>query len=205
MIDLLFSAEFMETDLFNWLVLPLFIYLSRASDVTLATLRNLFIAKGIKKIVPVLGFFEVLIWLVAVTSIVKNLNNMLCYFAFAGGYSTGIFIGIKIEGKLALGKQVIRVITGQVIEPFIEALKSKKLGVTIVDATGAMGPVKIVFTTVARKDVSTVHQLIEEHTPNAFYTIEDARDVGKGVFPENSGSGFSVSKMILPGMFTNRP
>jgi len=205
MIDLIFSEEFRLTDTFNWVVLPLFIYLSRASDVTLATLRNLFISKGIKNIIPVLGFFEVLIWLIAVTSIVKNLNNVLCYIAFAGGYSTGIFIGIKIESKLALGSQVIRIITNQLTQPLIDAFKDCRFGVTLVDGQGAMGPVKIIFTTVARKDVPKVQSLIQEHTPNAFYTTEDARDVGSGVFPENRKSGFSIGKMILPGMFTNRP
>lgn len=196
----------MQSPWFNWLILPVFIYLSRTCDVTLATLRNLLLSKGIKKIVPVLGFFEVLIWLIAVTSIVKNLNNVLCYIAFAGGYSTGILIGITIEGRLALGKQVIRIITNQTTDSLIESMKQNNMGVTVVPGKGAMGPVEIIFTTVDRKDVPRVEDLIEQYAPNSFYTIEDARDVTRGVFPEKSSNkSFAFSKMILPGIFTNRP
>ena len=206
MMEALFTEEFMQTSTFNWVVLPLIIYCSRASDVTLATLRNLFISKGIKKIVPILGFFEVLIWLIAVTQIVKNLNNVLCYISFAAGYSTGIFIGITIESKLALGKQVIRIITNQVTTSLTAALQELRIGVTTLEGRGSKGPVQIIFTTVARKDVPVVDKLIQEHTPNAFYTIEDARGVSQGIFPQKGkANGFSVSGMILPGMFTNRP
>jgi uncharacterized protein YebE (UPF0316 family) len=205
MIDHIFSEAFRDTTLFNWVVLPLFIYVSRASDVTLATLRNLFISKGIRNIVPVLGFFEVLIWLIAVTSIVKNLNNVLCYLSFAAGYSTGIFIGISIERKLALGKQVLRIITNQNTAQLVEAMKEANIGLTIVDGHGAKGPVKILFSTVPRKEVVILEKLVQENLPDAFYTIEDAREVSRGVFPDRDTSGFSFSRMILPGMFTNRP
>ncbi len=94
------NSDFLQSDLFNWLILPLLIFCARTCDVTLATLRNIFIARHIRKIVPVLGFFEVLIWLVAVSQTINNLHNIACYVAFAGGYSMGIFVGITIEEKL---------------------------------------------------------------------------------------------------------
>ncbi|MBL7914146.1 MAG: DUF2179 domain-containing protein [Bacteroidia bacterium] len=193
------SAEFLQSDLFNWVILPLLIFIARTCDVTLATLRNIFIARNIKKIVPLLGFFEVLIWLVAVSQTINNLHNIACYIGFAGGYSMGIFVGITIEGKLALGKQVVRIITNQDTTSLIAAMSEANMGVTILDGNGAKGPVKVIFTTLKRRDVQLVDQLINKHTPNAFYTIEDIRNSNQGVFREKQESKFSFLKMLLPG------
>ena|SRR5688572_10282587 len=197
---MIISSTFLQSDIFNWLVLPLMIFLARTCDVTLATLRNIFIARNIKKIVPFLGFFEVMIWLVAVSQTINNLHNIACYVAFAGGYSMGIFVGITIEEKLALGKQVVRIITNQDPTNLVKALYDNNMGVTILDGNGAKGPVKVIFTTLKRKDVQFVDDLIKKYTPNAFYTIEDIRNSNMGVFPEKKGeSRYSFLKMLLPG------
>jgi uncharacterized protein YebE (UPF0316 family) len=194
------SVSFLQSDLFNWLILPLFIFLARTCDVTLATLRNVFIARNIRKIVPLLGFIEVLIWLVAVTQTVKNLNNIVSYLAFAGGYSMGIYVGLAIEERLALGKQVIRIITNQDTFNLITALRNANMGTTVIDGHGSKGPVKVIFTTLKRKDVQFVDNLINQHTPGAFYTVEDIRNSSQGVFPENPNeSRYSFLKALLPG------
>lgn len=197
---MIISSAFIQSDLFNWVVLPLLIFLARTCDVTLATLRNIFIARNIKKIVPVLGFFEVLIWLVAVSQTINNLNNIACYIGFAGGYSMGIFVGLTIEEKLALGKQVVRIITNQDPNNLVKALSEANMGVTIIDGNGAKGPVKVIFTTIKRKDLIFVDEMIKKYTPGAFYTTEDIRNSNMGVFPEKKGdSRYSFLKMLLPG------
>jgi uncharacterized protein YebE (UPF0316 family) len=168
--------------------------------VTLATLRNVFIARNIRKIVPFLGFFEVLIWLVAITQTVKNLNNIVSYIAFAGGYSMGIYVGLAIEERLALGKQVIRIITNQDTSGLISALRNANMGTTVIDGHGSKGPVKVIFTTLKRKDVQIVDEMISQHTPGAFYTVEDIRNSSMGVFPENPNENrYSFLKALLPG------
>src|SRR6185369_4590422 len=93
-------------DWFNWVILPLLIFISRLGDVTLATLRHIFISKGLKRIVPFIGFFEVLIWLVAIRQVFNNLNNIPCFIAWAAGFSMGTYVGIMIEEKIALGMQL---------------------------------------------------------------------------------------------------
>jgi uncharacterized protein YebE (UPF0316 family) len=178
----MFNQEFLDSSLFNWLVLPFLIFFARTCDVTLGTLRNIFLSKNIKYIVPLLGFFEVLIWLVAISQIMKNLHNIACYLGWAFGYSMGIYVGIKIEERLALGLQVIRVITNQDCHDLIEAFKIEKMGVTIIDGHGAQGPVKILFTIIKRKDKAYAVHLINRHNPNAFFSVEDIRNVSQGVF-----------------------
>jgi uncharacterized protein YebE (UPF0316 family) len=187
----------MTFDYFNWIILPLLIFLSRLADVTLATLRHIFISKGLKKIVPVLGFFEVLIWLVAIRQVFNNLNNVACFVAWAGGFSAGTYLGMLIEERLAIGLQVIRIITNENADELILAFKNRKQGVTIVDGQGAIGPVKVLFTVVKRVEKASVIKLIHQYTPNAFYSIEDVRSSHLGVF--NEGEKLSMVRRLTIG------
>lgn len=171
-----------DFDYFNWVLLPLMIFTARLFDVTLATLRNIFISKGFRHIVPWLGFIEVLVWLVAVTQVMKNLNNVACYIAWAGGFSMGTYVGMRIEEKIALGTQVIRIITNQDCEDLLVALRNANHGVTVVPAQGAKGPVKMIFTIMQRKNVSSVVEMIRQHNPTAFFSVEDIRHSNQGVF-----------------------
>jgi len=194
----MFSSDFINSDVFQWGVLPFLIFLARMTDVTLATLRNIFLSKSIKYIVPFLGFIEVLIWLLAISQIMKNLHNPICFLAYATGYSMGIFVGIKIEERLALGLQVMRIITQKNSEELIAAMVDHNFGITTMDATGAKGPVKVILTVVKRKDILEIRKLIEEFNPNAFYSIEDIRTVNRGVFPNASSGRIDHFKKIFP-------
>ena len=178
----------MAFDYFNWVILPLLIFLSRLGDVTMATLRHIFISKGLKKIVPILGFFEVLIWLVAMRQVFSHLNNAACFIAWAAGFSAGTYLGMFIEERLAIGTQIIRIITNENISVLVEALKNNHQGVTIVDGQGAMGPVKLIFTIVKRANKKQVLELVHQHASNAFYTIEDVKSLEHGVFTNNGKS-----------------
>ena len=192
------QSIFGSFDYYSWIVLPLIIFISRVSDVSLGTLRHVFISKGFRRIVPVLGFFEVLIWIVVVAQVMKNLNNVACYLAYAGGFATGTYVGLRIEERLALGLQVIRIITNQDSQELVAALKKEKHGVTIVDAHGAIGPVKMIFTIIKRKNVQSVAKLIEVHNPTAFYSIEDIKKAKQGVFTPSSENQFDSIRQMFP-------
>jgi len=184
-------------DYYSWIFLPLLIFVSRICDVTLGTIRHVFVARGIKNIAPVLGFFEVLIWIVVVKQVMNGANNWACYIAWAGGFAAGNFIGLVIEEKLALGMQVIRIITNKDCEELISELKKANHGVTIVDAQGAKGPVKMIFTIIQRKHVHDMENLIHVFNPTAFYSVEDIRDTSFGVFSKKRNK--SYFRKILAG------
>ena len=185
-------------DYYSWIILPCIIFFSRVCDVSLGTLRHVFISKGMRQIVPVLGFFEVLIWIVVVAQIMKNLNNIACYLAWAGGFATGTYVGLLIEERLALGLQVIRIITNQNCDKLLEALKLANHGVTVVDAQGAVGPVKMIFTIIKRKNVQKVVPLIRHNNPTAFYSIEDIKDISQGVFTSKPSSNIAGIRRMFP-------
>jgi uncharacterized protein YebE (UPF0316 family) len=153
--------------------------------VTLATLRNVFISKGMRHAVPLVGFFEVLIWLISIRQIMQHLDNPMTYIGFAGGFAMGTYVGLRIESRLALGVQVMRIITPSVSNELIETLNKADIGVTIIDGQGAKGPVKILLIVIQRKDIEFVKSLINDFTPSAFYSIEDIRMAKQGVFRKN--------------------
>jgi uncharacterized protein YebE (UPF0316 family) len=185
-------------DYYNWVVLPLIIFFSRLCDVSLGTLRHVFISKGFRKIVPILGFFEVLIWIVVVAQVMKNLNNVACYLAWAGGFATGTYVGLRIEESLALGLQVIRIITNQSCDDLLDALKRGNHGITVVDAQGAVGPVKMIFTIIKRKNVPQVVQIIRKTNPSAFYSIEDIKNTSQGTFSQTTPDNMQAIRNMFP-------
>lgn len=178
--------SFIDSEFFKWVILPILIFFARMCDVTLGTLRNVFIAKGFKNVVPIIGFFEVLIWLISMRQIMQHLDNPLCYIGFASGFAAGTYVGMFVERRLALGMQVLRIITHQNSDELITALKSENIGVTIIDGHGAKGPVKIIFTIMKRKDIEGIRKIIEKNNPSAFYSIEDVRVANQGVFPKKT-------------------
>jgi len=101
----------LNSDIFKLVLLPLIIFSTRICDVTLDTLRIIYVSRGLKILAASIGFFEVLIWLFAITQIFKNLTTPLYYVAYAGGFGMGNFIGILIEERMAIGTVFIRVIT----------------------------------------------------------------------------------------------
>ncbi len=173
-------------EIINYVLLPILIFCSRICDVSLATLRNIFIHKGFRTIVPIIGFFEVLIWLVAMKQVMNRADNIFCYLGWAGGFATGTYVGMRIEERLALGMQVVRIITAETSEKLIQALRDSNHGMTIVEAEGAKGPVKMIFSIVQRKHLKQLISIIEENQPNAFYSIEDIRNAHHGVFQPGS-------------------
>jgi len=178
---------FFNSGFYTWLVLPALIFIARIADVSIGTVRLIFVSRGFKYLAPVVGFFEVLIWLLAIGQIMKNLSNPACYIAYAGGFAMGNYVGMWIAEKLSLGVVLIRVITKMDALPLVEHLNSKSYGVTSVDGHGASGVVKVVFTIVPRREVPSVVESIKKFNPQAFYSIEEVGFVEKGIFPGKKG------------------
>ena len=186
--------DFLVTDswFFTWVLLPALIFLARILDQTIGTMRLIFLAKGMKHIAPFLGFFEVIIWLLAIGQIMQHLDNWLCYVAYGAGFAMGNFIGITLEEKLSIGTSIIRVILANESPELISELKSQNFGLTILDAEGAKGKVKIIFSIIRRKEIAAFINTLHRFHPNAFYTIEDVKEAKDGVFKRQKSlsSGF---------------
>src|SRR4030065_1709627 len=122
------DTSFFDSNFFTYVILPVIIFLARICDVSIGTMRIIFVSKGKKKIAPVLGFFEVLIWIIAISKIMQNLDNYINYVAYAAGFATGNFVGMIIEEKLAMGIQMIRIFTNEKGMELVQTLNSQGYG-----------------------------------------------------------------------------
>ena len=173
-----------------------FIFCSRVADVSLGTLRSVLAAKGHRKLVPFIGFFEVIVWLFAVSQILKNLTNVWGYLAWAGGYSVGIYVGLLLEEKLAIGNQVIRIITAQKSDELLDIFTQRGIGFTVIDGQGARGPVNLIFTIVKRKEVTGIIEILQGIQPNAFYSVEDVKSASSIGYNGAKPNPFSFFKFF---------
>jgi uncharacterized protein YebE (UPF0316 family) len=165
------------------LVLPLLVFVAELCVVTIGTIRIIFVARGFKLLAPLFGFAEVLIWLFAIGQIMRNLDDPLCFLAFAGGFALGNYVGLVINEKLAIGMSAVQIITHKDPGELVRRLAAAEFGVTTMQGQGATGKVQVVFTIVKRKEIDKVIGLIEEFDPQAFYAIDEVETVNRGIFP----------------------
>ncbi|MBL7054201.1 DUF2179 domain-containing protein [Candidatus Woesearchaeota archaeon] len=180
-----------SNDFFLYVVVPFLIFISRIIDVSIGTIRIIFVSKGYKIYAPILGFFEVLIWLIVISQIMNNLSNFYCYFAYAAGFAAGNFVGMVIEEKLSIGKSIVRIITGRDSSSLLKNLKDARFTVTSMGAESPDGNVRSIFTVVKKQDIPRVIQIIKDFNPKAFYTLEDVRYAYEGptINPERKRFG----------------
>jgi len=191
MVELLISPV-----LLTYVVLPILIFCARICDVSLGTIRVIFISKGIKYLAPFIGFFEVIIWLLAIGQVMNNLTNVVAYIAYGAGFASGTFIGMLIEEKISLGLTSVRIITKKDPTELMQYLRSHDYGVTSIDGEGATGKVKMVYTIIKRQDLAHVVSIIKQFHPNAFYSVDEIKSVSEGVFPERGTRGAGVFSWI---------
>ncbi len=180
------DLPFINSELFTWVILPLAIFLARIIDVSLGTMRIIFVAHGRRNLAPLFGFFEILVWIVAMGQIVRNLTNPLCYIAYAAGFAAGNYVGLTLEDRLAIGMVAVRVILVQQADELATRLRQAGFGATHLPAYGASGQVGLIFTIIKRKDLEEVIKIIQEVNPKAFYTIEEVRSANQGYFPPST-------------------
>lgn len=165
----------------NYVILPLLIFFARVGDVTISTIRIIFVMSGNRIIAPILGFFEAFIWLLAIGQIFNNIDNVWSYVAYAGGFAVGTFVGITIEEKLAYGRVVLRLFAPSNVDELIGYLEENNYRYSMLDAAGRKGKVNILFMVVRRDNLKKLLASIDEFHPKAFYTIEGVRQVSEEI------------------------
>ncbi len=173
------GSSFFEGGFYIYFIIPFLIFMSRVLDVTLGTIRIVMISKGQRLLAPLLGFFEILIWLLAISSIFKNLDNFVCYIAYASGFALGNYVGLIIEEKLAVGTVRVQIITRKDGTQLIQNLIAAGYRLTYLDAKGCFGDVSIVYSIIKRTGIKKLERLVMETNPKAFYTVEDVKFVNQ--------------------------
>ncbi len=156
------------------------IFILRVGDMTLDTLRVLVVMRGRKATAWVLGFFQALIFVVAIGSVLQDLDNILNILGYAGGFATGNVVGMLIEEKLAIGHVQISIVSPRLGSAIAERLREEGYAITEIPARGKDGMVTMLTAGVLRKHVDRVHKIVNEVDTSAFVTAEDVRPVRRG-------------------------
>ncbi len=177
-----FESFGISSQVFSYVIMPLLIFFARIGDVSINTLRIVFVMSGKKFIAPLMGFFESMIWLLAIGQIFQNIDNPLSYIAYSGGFAMGIYVGMTIEEKLALGRVLVRIITPEPMNELVEYMKEKGHRFTIVGAEGRYGRVQLMFTVLKRENLKAYIEKVKQVNDKAFYTIESVKRASEDDF-----------------------
>ena len=164
---------------------PLLIFVMRIADVSLGTVRMLMIMRNRKLLAPVIGFFEVLIWLVAAGVAIQHLESFWHLLGYAGGFAAGNWVGIWLEEQLALGMASLQVFTPTHGPEIANRLREIGHGVTSFTGRGRDGAVEVIYSVVKRKDAREAMAAIHSLDGDAFVTLGEVSAIHYGwLFPK---------------------
>ena len=169
-----------QWDLVPQEILPVVIYLLRTFDLTLATLRMLFVVRGKAAAAWITGFIQASSFILGITGVISNLQNPLNLVAYAAGFATGNVIGITIESKVAPGHSLMRITSPERGSLIAETLRELGRGVTEVFAQGRHGTVSLIYCYVPRREVRSTKNQIVALDPDVFITVENVRELRGG-------------------------
>lgn len=160
----------------------LLIFGLRIVDVSAATLRLLFVVRGQKVLAWVSGFFQAIVFVVAISQVLTHLDNVLNMVGYAAGFATGTVVGMWLEERLAVGYAHVRVISPRQGAALAQRLRETGFAVTEIAGRGRDGTVTVLNLSVTRRQVPEIRHLVTSLDPNAFITVEEIRPLRRGYF-----------------------
>ena len=189
-----------DFDFISYALLPALIFVARVADVTVATVKLMFVVNNVRRLAAALGFVESLITIVALSRILQDANNPLAYIMYAGGFATGTYVGMYIEEKLAYGSVIVRLICKDLPHTLLDYLDNNHYHYSKVDANDHTGNTQILFTVCKRSRLSELLGALECIAPQALYTIEGAKKVSSALLPVEEKS----TKLVPINLFKMR-
>lgn len=159
---------------------PLLIFALRIGDVSLATVRMVLSVRGERILPPLIGFVEIMIWILAVGAAVRNLNSPWHVMGYAGGFSAGTYVGLWVERKLAIGLASMQIVTRTDGDALAAALRAEGFGVTRWVGEGKDGSVVVLSSSLRRRALPRAMEVVDRVDPEAFVSIQDDRLLRRG-------------------------
>ncbi len=158
----------------------LMIFLARMTDVSMGTMRTILIIRGRRGIAATTAFFEIIVWVLAVSRVITQLDHWYYIIAFALGFSTGNFLGSYIEEKIAMGYSFAYVVPRKKQSTLAITLRKAGFGVTVMKGEGLKGPEFVYNVVLKRRDTRRFLKTLENNDKSAFYTIMDVHSLHGG-------------------------
>jgi len=158
----------------------LLIFLLRVTDVSLGTVRMILTIRGYRPWAALIGFVEITIWVVAISRVITNLNNVWNILGYSGGFAVGTLLGMWIEQRLAMGYANLTVISQDRGKQIAEEVRKAGYGATEVEAAGITGPVNLINIVSSRREIATVLALVNRIDAQSFVKVDEPQRVIRG-------------------------
>jgi len=152
------------------------IVVARMTDVSLGTVRTIFVVRGRTVVAACLGFVEILIWILVVSRVITSLHQPIYAVAYAVGFSGGTFLGMQLESRFVSAEQVVRVFT-RAGETLLARLREQQFAVTEFVGSGKGGPISLLFLQTTRRNVGAILREAHAADPMCFCIVDDVRSV----------------------------
>jgi uncharacterized protein YebE (UPF0316 family) len=156
------------------------IFLARLVDVSMGTMRMILLVRGRREIASVSSFFEMIIWIVAISRVITQLDNWYYILAFALGFASGNYLGSYIEEKIALGYMFAYIVPKKRANDLAEELRKAGFGVTVIQGRGLKGTELVCNVFFKRRTAKKLTDIVKKH--DAFFTMMDVRTERGGYF-----------------------
>ena len=166
-----------------WLVAGI-IFIVRVLNMAVDTIRMLTVMRGMKTITWVLGVIQTVLFVLALGSVISDLNNPLNILAYSVGFATGNVIGMMIEKRLAFGFINLTIISSIRGQELADRMRAEGHAVTEIPARGKDGTVEILECSVLRKFAPAMQDLVMQIDPSAFITSRDIQRLHRGYWRE---------------------
>jgi uncharacterized protein YebE (UPF0316 family) len=150
----------------------LLIFSLRVVDVSIDTVRIVFLIQGRRWLAGGLGLVQAFVFIFAVAQVLRDLDDPARMVGYAVGFATGTVLGSSIERWIGMGQAIIRVIVPFDTPQVASTLRASGFGVTVIGAEGLQGPVRVTLVVVPRRRTADAIRLIRRVNPEAFVTIE---------------------------------
>ena len=160
----------------------LLIFSAKTADMSMATVRTIMAMRGRRIEAFVIGFIEVIIWIIAIGRVLDNLDDPFNVIAYALGFASGGYVGIILEERMAIGDLVVQIITYKKAMHLVDSIREAGFGVTVVEGHGRYGINHLLNVTIQRKNLAKLHRILDQHDAKAFVTVTDARAIKGGFF-----------------------
>ena len=164
------------------LVAGLFVFAMRVIDMSLDTLRLLFVMRGRKLLAGGIGVIQATVFILAVSAVLKGPLDPLTVAGYALGFGTGVIIGMLAEQRLALGYSMLRVYSPTAGLVVAEALRAASFAVTEFVAHGRDGEITVINSAIARRDIAKAQDIVKHIDPGAFITVDEIQPLQRGYF-----------------------
>ncbi|HTP06706.1 MAG TPA: DUF5698 domain-containing protein [Anaerolineae bacterium] len=164
------------------LLAGLFVFAMRVIDMSLDTLRLLFVMRGRKLLAGGIGVIQATVFILAVSAVLKGPLDPLTVAGYALGFGAGVVIGMVVEQRLALGHAMLRVYSTTAGPAIAEALRAASFAVTEFIAHGRDGEITVINSAIARRDIAKAQDTVKQIDPGAFITVDEIQPLQRGYF-----------------------